>query len=68
MDIDRAKHVGDALALSGGTAGTLAQWSDLAGQLTPILSAGFVLLSILWLMWRMLDRLRFGPSSSRDDG
>lgn len=68
MNIDRARHVGDALALTGGSAGTLAQWSDIAGQLTPILSAAFVLLSIAWLAWRMIDRVRFGPNQARDDG
>lgn len=60
MTVD-SKHVGDALALVGGSAGTLAQWSDLAGQLTPILSAAFILLSLVWLGWRMVDRFRYGP-------
>ena len=63
IDTERAKHIGDGIALTGGGAASLAQWSDLAGQVTPILSALFVLLSILWLVWRMLDRWRFGPSS-----
>lgn len=64
LDTERAKHVGDAIALTGGGAASLAQWSDLAGQVTPILSAVFVLLSILWLIWRMVDRARFGPQGA----
>lgn len=58
---ERTKHIGDAIAVAGGGFGTLTQWSDLAGQVTPILSLVFVGLSILWLMWRMVDRVRFGP-------
>ncbi len=68
IETERAKHIGDAVALTGGGAASLAQWSDFAGQVTPILSALFVLLSILWLLWRMLDRVRFGPSHSGNDG
>lgn len=64
---ERSRHLGDALALAGGSAASLVQWSDFAGQVTPILSAIFVLLSILWLLWRMIDRARFGPSAGRDD-
>jgi hypothetical protein len=66
MTVD-PRHAGDALALAGGVSGmTLAQWSDLAGQLTPILSALFLFLSILWLAWRAVDRFRYGPTKARD--
>ncbi|CDO36065.1 hypothetical protein SPHV1_230004 [Novosphingobium sp. KN65.2] len=63
---ERTKHIGDAVAMAGGGLGTLAQWADFAGQVTPILSMAFVGLSILWLFWRMVDRVRFGPAR-RDD-
>lgn len=62
------KHYGDIAAVGSGAGWTLAQWSDFAGQMTPILSALFLLASLLWLGWRMLDRVRFGPNRGRDDG
>lgn len=65
LDTEHAKHVGDAVALMVGASGTLAQWSDFAGELTPILSLGFVSLSILWLLWRIADRIKYGPG--KDD-
>jgi hypothetical protein len=68
IDTERAKHLGDGFALASGGVASLAQWSALAGQVTPILSALFVLLSIAWLLWRMIDRLRFGPGSPKDEG
>lgn len=58
---ENTKHAGDVLALVSGGAGTLAQWSDTAGQLTPIFSLVFVGLSILWLLYRFADRIRYGP-------
>lgn len=58
---ETTKRILDYAALGSGTTGSLAQYSDWAGQLTPILSFAFVLLSIAWLLWRMVDRLRFGP-------
>ena len=66
-DTEATKRVIDYAALGSGSAGTMAQWSDLAGQITPILSALFVALSIAWLMWRMIDRLRFGPKRGSDE-
>ncbi len=65
--IEDPKRIGDAAAFVGGGAGTLAQWSELAGVLTPIFSAAFILISILWLLWRMLDRWRFGPRGRGDE-
>lgn len=67
MTVDRLKHTGDIVAYAGGSVGSLAYWSEVAGQLTPIVSVLFVVLSILWLLWRMIDRLRFGPSAKRED-
>ena len=66
MTEDHAKRLGDVVAYVGGGAGTLGQWSDFAGAVTPILSALFILLSIVWLLWRMFDRVRLGPRR-RDD-
>lgn len=64
---ETAKRVGDGIALAGGSFGTLAQWSEVSGQIAPILSAVFLLLSVAWILWRMLDRVRFGPSGRRDE-
>lgn len=54
--------MGDRTAYVVGGGASLAYWSELAGQLTPILSFIFLLMSIVWLGWRMWDK-RFGKKS-----
>lgn len=55
----------DAVAI--GT-GSLAAYGQLAGHLAPILSVLFLLLSIAWLLWRMVDRALHGhPKNGEDD-
>jgi hypothetical protein len=54
----------DVAAIGGGT---LAIWGQIAGHLAPILSVIFLLLSIVWLAWRMIDRAIHGHQQKRDD-
>lgn len=61
------KNVGDMLALTWGALGTFAWWARLASILTPILSMIFVAISILWLCWRIFDRVKYGPSMGDDN-
>lgn len=66
IDTDRAKHLADVVgAPSIGAGGLLVQSADLAGKLTPILTAFMLALTCAWYLWRMLDRVRFGPPQRR---
>lgn len=62
---DPRMQAGDAAAIGGGT---LVLMADASGKLVPIFTAIFLLLSILWLLWRMIDRARHGPNIGDDDG
>lgn len=67
IDSERAKHIGDVIVAPGaGAAGLLAQAADMAGKLTPILTALMLGLTCAWYAWRMVDRWRYGPSQTRD--
>lgn len=66
-DPEAAKRVADYAAYVGGTGGSLAATSEIAGHLTPILSALFIFLSILWLFWRAFDRVKHGPRRGSDE-
>ncbi|MFA5580499.1 MAG: hypothetical protein WDA25_00940 [Paracoccaceae bacterium] len=52
------RNTGDAALIGAGYLGTAAYYADV---FTPILTAIMVLLSIIWMLWRMLDRVRHGP-------
>lgn len=54
----------DAAAIGGGL---LVVWANAAERLVPILTAIFLLLSILWLLWRMVDKVR-GRAPVADEG
>lgn len=61
---ERTKHIADAAAIAGGSVASLAQWSDFAGQVTPILSMIFVILSIFWLLLRIMGWFGIGPGAA----
>lgn len=62
------KHAGDIATLPTlGGGGLLASWAGVAGQLTPILTVLMLVLCCAWYIWRMVDRIRFGPNQKRDD-
>lgn len=48
----------DYASIGGGYLGAFAYYADL---MTPILSALMLFLSVVWLLWRMVDRWRHGP-------
>lgn len=62
---DPRMQAGDAVAIGGGT---LVLYANAAELLVPIFTAVFLLLSIAWLLWRMVDRLRHGPNAENSDG
>ncbi len=62
---DPRLQAGDTIAIGGGS---LVAYANLSGLLTPILTAIFLLLSIAWLLWRMVDRARHGPVKGDGDG
>lgn len=58
---EHTKVVGDMVAYAWAGAATFAWWTQLIGQLTPIFSFVLLSLAIVWQVWRMVDRVRFGP-------
>lgn len=48
----------DTASIGGGWLSALAYYADLVA---PILSATMLILSIVWLLWRMWDRYQHGP-------
>lgn len=62
---DPRMQAGDAVAIGGGT---LVLMADASEKLVPIFTALFLLLSIMWLLWRMYDRARNGPKLDDGDG
>lgn len=50
----------DYASISGGYLSAIAYYADL---MTPILSALMLSLSVVWLLWRMVDRVRHGPAA-----
>lgn len=63
---DQVKHIGDVVIAPGLGAGSLlAQSAEVAGHLTPVLTAAMLALTCAWYIWRMVDRVRFGPAAKR---
>lgn len=62
---DPRVQAGDVVAIGGGA---LVLWADAAEKLVPIFTAIFLLLSIAWLIWRMIDRVIQGPKEADDGG
>lgn len=58
-----SRNTGDMALIGAGYLGGAAYYADL---LTPILTAIMVTLSIIWMLWRMLDRVRNGPKCGGD--
>lgn len=52
------RNVTDMAAIGGGWAATAAYFAEVV---TPIMTCVMVTLSVVWLVWRMVDRWRYGP-------
>lgn len=55
---EATKHAIDAAATTSGIAAATANWLN---WLPDLLSAIFLSLSIIWILWRMWDRYKHGP-------
>jgi hypothetical protein len=63
MSQESVRRAIDAATISGGYLGAIAYYADVVA---PILSAVMLLLSIIWLLWRMWDRYQQGPRFGDD--
>jgi hypothetical protein len=71
---EEVRVLGDRVAVTSGIGGigtwTLSEAVHFANDLIPLLTVAMMSLTCLWYLWRMFDRVRFGPAQKRgsDDG